>query len=54
MREQDLALPSVCKCDNEDAVKICNRPFYDSFEICLICNHDKDCHKEEDTQGLLH
>jgi len=44
MSDQDLVLPSVCKCDNEGASKICKRPFYDAFDTCLICNHDKGCH----------
>jgi hypothetical protein len=44
MSEEDLAIPPVCKCDNEEVSKVCKRPFYDAFDTCLICNHNKVCH----------
>ena len=39
----------TCQCDRntwgeEGPGSICHKPFYNEFDMCLICNHDKACH----------
>ena len=38
-----------CGCDNPRAAKICRKPFYDAFNLCLICSHPLTCHRDSDS-----
>jgi len=39
-----------CKCDEktwgiDGPTRICATPFFDEFDVCAICSHDKSCHE---------
>ena len=30
----------------EESKTICTKPYYDAFDVCLICSHTRTDHKE--------
>jgi len=45
-----LSMPEKCECNNASPSKICKKPFYDAFDACLICSHDRACHRDEEEE----
>jgi len=33
-----------CACGAVATKSVCKRPFYDAFDVCLICSHGQPCH----------
>jgi len=33
-----------CTCGNP-TTQVCKKPFYDAFDLCLVCSHTRACHK---------
>jgi hypothetical protein len=47
-----------CTCSNS-STKACKKPFYDAFDLCLVCSHTRTCHeglnkttRSLETQGM--
>ena len=36
-----------CGCGAPAVLRVCKRPFYDAFDTCLICSHDRTCHVDQ-------
>jgi hypothetical protein len=36
-----------CTCGAATTKNVCERPFYDAFDVCLICSHGRTCHLEQ-------
>jgi hypothetical protein len=34
-----------CTCSNP-STKACKKPFYDAFDLCLVCSHTRTCHED--------
>ena len=34
-----------CTCDSP-TTQVCKKPFYDAFDLCLVCSHARACHED--------
>jgi hypothetical protein len=39
-------LSDECECGAPAAPEVCKTPYYDAFDMCLVCSHDRTCHTE--------